>query len=86
MLTTRCSYPTTHTGSGGNALTITLDNFAASRSMEAGEAGIRASRCIFVQVGEQPSNPRRKAYTHPSSEPFPPELIITSTVYIYIYL
>lgn len=38
------------TGTGGNALTITLDNFAASRSMEAGEATIRASRCIFVQA------------------------------------
>lgn len=44
-------HPTNHhPGSGGNALTITLDNFAASRSMEAGEAGVRASRCIFVQA------------------------------------
>lgn len=37
-------------GSGGNTLTITLDNFAASRSIEADERDIRASRCIFVQA------------------------------------
>jgi len=37
-------------GSGGNTLTITLDNFAASRSMEAAERDISTSRCIFVQA------------------------------------
>ena len=37
-------------GSGGNTLTITLDNFAASRSIEADEKDIRNSRCIFVQA------------------------------------
>jgi hypothetical protein len=37
-------------GSGGNSLTITLDNFAASRSMEAAERDVTTSRCIFVQA------------------------------------
>lgn len=37
-------------GSGGNSLTITLDNFAASRSIEAAEKDIRSSRCTFVQA------------------------------------
>ena len=37
-------------GSGGNSLTITLDNFSASRSIEADERDVRTSRCIFVQA------------------------------------
>ncbi|CAM9132749.1 unnamed protein product [Phaeothamnion confervicola] len=37
-------------GSGGSSTTITLDNFLASRSVEAGETGIHASRCVFAQA------------------------------------
>jgi len=37
-------------GSGGSSLTITLDNFAASLSLEMKQNTILTSRCIFIQA------------------------------------
>jgi hypothetical protein len=40
-------------GSGGDALTITLDNVRAATSREKGEHDISSSHCLFVQAYKQ---------------------------------